>query len=310
MQSLLLVVLAISLAFTTSIAFASTNGLMKEVIVNEEMQVYVLGFEEVPPTDIMQFPGRKQIDVQLIIKNSEPSPRVFNLFFARMIDNAGEEYRANPLLSTILPIRIAPNDTLSGRLTFIIPSDASPSLLVWQEPDASKITVDLSKAKDPADPILQSDWILTSNKGKTFADGRSELIIHEELMSISPKVYLVEISIRNMSDKIIKYSPAYAFVKDDVGRLYPIDLQNIGALKNPLREGQLKPGESVRGTLLFVLPDDVEKVMLIYDEEIGLGSYFVAPEFPFAILALLLSIFVIVSMRLYAKGALLQRLRL
>lgn len=309
MQKLLLL-FVISLAFSTSTAFASTSGLMKEVIANEEMQVYVLGVEEVPPTDIIQFPGRKQIDVQLIIKNSEPNPRIFNLFFARMIDKTGGEYKANPLLSTILPVRIASNDTLSGRLTFIIPPDVSPSLLVWQEPDVSKITVDLTKAKDPADPILLSDWVLTSNKGKKFADGRSELIIHDELMSISPKVYLVEISIRNTSDEIIKYSPAYAFVKDDVGRLYPIDLQNIGALKNPLREGQLKPGESIRGTLLFVLPDDVKKVMLIYDEEIGMGSYFAVPEFPFAIIAMMLSILVIISMRLFAKGALLRHLKL
>ncbi|MFQ5941332.1 MAG: DUF4352 domain-containing protein [Nitrososphaerales archaeon] len=283
---------------TVSQAFAQTSGLIKEVINNEEMQIYVYNVEEeIKDPNI----ATKQLDVELIIKNINPNARFFTPFFVRLIDDDGNEYKAGPLLGTILPVRIASNDILNGRFTFIMPTNSIPSLLVWDEPDASKVMVDLTETKEPADPVLESDWFLTSNKGKIVADGRSELLIHDELMSISPKVYAVDLSIKNTSNDVISYSPAFAFVKDEKGYLYPIDLQNIGALTNPLIDGELKPGESVRGMLLFSLPDDVNKVMLIYDEEIGKGSYFAIPEFTSVSVILLSSITVIILMRLCVK---------
>ncbi|MEM3084266.1 MAG: DUF4352 domain-containing protein [Nitrososphaerales archaeon] len=291
----LLLLLTVCITSTVPTAFASTDGSIKEVVSNEKMQIYVYNLKEGPwgPND----PTKKQVDIELVVKNSEPSARVFNLFFVRLLDNLGQEYRANPLQSTILPVRIAPNDILNGRFTFVMPDDVIPTTLIWEEPDSSKITVDLTRIKDPEDPVLKSDWILTPNKGRKFSDGRSELVIHDELMSISPRIYIVEISIKNISNEIIRYSPSYAFAKDDKGRLYPIDLQNIGALKNPLLSGELKPGERVRGTLLFSLLDDADKAMFIYDEDIGLGSYFVAPEFPIIALILVSSIAVVILTR-------------
>lgn len=289
-----LLVFAMCIIFTTSAAFAS-SGSMNEVVENDSMQVYVYAVTERPTEAGATL---RTIDVELIVKNVEPSARVFNLFFAKMADDTGREHNANPLMSTILPIRIASNDILNGRLTFTIPMDAAPALLVWAEPDEDRITVDLTSVKDPSDPILQSNWTLNSKKGITLGDGRTELTIHEEAMSISPTMYLVDISLKNLSKERITYSSAYAFVKDEAGYLYPMDVQNIGLLNNPLLSGELEPGQSARGAILFLLPDHVNRVMLIYDEETGLGSYFaVVPEFPFALVALISSISFIIIMK-------------
>jgi len=290
---------ALCMIFSVYPASASTSGSVKEIIANEEMQIYVYDLKEVPLPDPQN--ANKQVDVELIIKNVEPNARIFNIFFVRMIDDKGKEYMADPLRYSILPVRIPPNDILNGKLTFVMPANAVPSLLIWEEPDTSKLTVDLIKAKEPGDPVLESDWILTSNKGKTLADGRSVLTIHDDLMSVSPKVYAIEISIKNTSNEIIHYSPSYAFVKDDKGHMYQSDLQNINVLKNPLLNGELKPGESVKGMILFSLPDDVIKLMFIYDEKIGKGSYFAVPEFPIVILVLTSTVFVAMLMKLYAR---------
>ncbi|MEM2759947.1 MAG: hypothetical protein QXW73_04065, partial [Nitrososphaerales archaeon] len=114
----LLLLLTVCITSTVPTAFASTDGSIKEVVSNEKMQIYVYNLKEGPwgPND----PTKKQVDIELVVKNSEPSARVFNLFFVRLLDNLGQEYRANPLQSTILPVRIAPNDILNGRFTFVM----------------------------------------------------------------------------------------------------------------------------------------------------------------------------------------------
>lgn len=83
-----------------------------------------------------------------------------------------------------------------------------------------------------------------------------------------------------MGDGIVLYNPSFTFVKDQYGNMYPADLQNLHLMNNPLKRGELKNGEEVRGEILFLLPDTVSKVMFIYDEGIGKGSYFAVPELP------------------------------
>ncbi len=294
----ILLIVAISTVLATSLAFASNTGSIKEIVGNQEMQIYVY---EMTEAILTEHNTTKQVDVGMIIKNIEPNARSFNHFFVRMIDSKGNQYGVDPLQKGILPIRIPSDDILKGKMTFIVPNNTIPTLFVWKESDTLEITVELTSTKIPADQPLQSDWILTSNKGKTYTDGRSELTIHQELMSSSSKAYVIDISIKNTSNETIHYSPFYAFVKDDKGRLYPIDVQNLFSLDNPLRNGELEPGSTVRGMLLFFLHDDVKNVMFIYDERIGKGSYFSVPEFPFTIFILLSSVFIVIIAGLYAK---------
>ena len=257
-------------------SFATTTGSINEVVSNEKMQIYVADVKEA------EFGGQnKRVDVEVIFKNIEPGARVFNPFFAKLIDADGNESKASPLLGTILPIRIPSNDILKGRLTFPVPNDASISLLVWEEFEGTKLTIDLTKIKSPADPVPKSDWVLSSNKGRIFADDRTQLTIHDEHLNKSPTFYLVDISIKNLGTSTISYNLGFTFVKDQDGNLYPADIQNFQLMNNPLKKGELKRGEEVRGEILFLLPDTVSNVMFIYDESLGRGSYFVAPEFPF-----------------------------
>ncbi|MFQ5969796.1 MAG: DUF4352 domain-containing protein [Nitrososphaerales archaeon] len=270
-------------------SFATTTGLVNEVVTNEQVQIYVIDVREAEFGE-----KKKRVSVEVIFKNIEPGARVFNPFFTKLIDADGNERQASPLMGTILPIRIASNDILKGRLAFVLPNDATTSSLVWEEFEGTKLTVDLTKIKSPADPVLKSDWVLSSNKGRIFSDDRTQLTINDELLNKSPTFYLVDISIKNLGTAIILYNPTYTFVKDQDGNLYPADIQNFHLMNNPLKRGELKQGEEVRGEILFLLPDTVSKVMFIYDESLGRGSYFVAPEFPFTQVIILTSLITIV----------------
>lgn len=258
----------------TGNSFASPSGSMREVVSNEKMQLYVTSIE------------RKDVDhegkgvyVEVVLKNLEPNPRAFNLFFAKVLDPKGNEIKASPFLSSIIPVRIPPNDILRGELVFAVPNDFDASKLVWEEFDKSMITVDLNSIKNPPDPVPTSDITLSSNKGKMLSDGRTQLTIHDDLLNKSPSYYIVDLSLKNLSKEPLKYTVTYFFLKDQDGVLYPPDLTNFQSMKNPIKQGELKEGEEVRGEVLFALPSNVSNIMLIYDESLGLGSYFAVPEF-------------------------------
>ena len=284
MLSILLILLFVVLL---DHSFATTTGLMNEVVGNEQMQIYIIDVKEA------EIGENKRVDVEVTFKNIGAVARVFNPFFSKLIDADGNEYKASPLLGTILPVRIPSNDILNGILTFPVPTDARISSIVWEEFEGTKLTVDLTKIKSPADPVPKSDWVLSSNKGRIFADDRTQLTINDERLNKSPTFYLIDISIQNLGTAIISYNPTFTFVKDQDGNLYPADIQNFHLMNNPLKKGELKQGEEVRGEILFLLPDTVNSVMFIYDESLGRGSYFAVPELPFTQVTILATLIMI-----------------
>jgi hypothetical protein len=264
---------------------ASNTGIVNEVVSNDHMQLYVVS---------VKYEDRggqnKLANVEVILKNTESETRIFNPFFAKAVLSSGYEEKANPLYGTIQPIRIAPNDTLRGILAFPIPKDETVTMLIWEE-SAEKLTVDITKSKNPADTALKSEWVLSSNKGMVLSDSMTQLTIHDDVLdkTAEPAFYLVDISIKNLGSEIKTYSSTFAFVKDQEGYLYPSDIQNLNLLNNPLGKGQLIQGGEVRGQILFLLPTNVRNVMFIYDENLGTGSYFM-PEFPYHMLILITSV--------------------
>jgi hypothetical protein len=90
-----------------------------------------------------------------------------------------------------------------------------------------------------------------------------------------------------LNNEPLKYTVTSFFLKDQDGVLYPPDLTNFQSMNNPIKQGELKEGEEVRGQVLFILPDNVSNVMLIYDESLGLGSYFAVPEFSVLVYAVM-----------------------
>jgi hypothetical protein len=281
LASALVVVILLPL---TGNSFASTAGSVNEVVSNEKMQIYVIKAEN------LKFEQGDTVDVTLILKNLDDKPRAFNLFFAKVIDTDGNEWKASPLLGTIAPVHIPPNDILKGVLVFPL-SNGKVTTFVWDEPDESTITIDLTHTKDPPDAMPKSDYILSSNKGQVVFDSRTQLTVNDELLHREPgfTYYIVDVSIKNLGKEPSSYNFAFFFVKDQDGNMYPTSLEYFQYLKNPLKKGNLDPNMEIRGEVLFPLPDTVTNVMLIYDEGFGTASYFAVPEFPMLLIPMILA---------------------
>jgi hypothetical protein len=274
--TLCLVLLIFPLLITNS--SAETEGAINEVVGNDEMQIYVLGINQTAataggPADLFR--------IFVILKNVEHDPRMFISTFAKVIDSNGNEHKNAPLLGNILPIRIAHNDILTGVISFPVPIDATINTLVWQEFEGTRLTVDLTRTKSPPDLAPKSDIIPSPNKGSILSDGKAQITIHDELLAKNPAYYLIDISIKNIGADIVKYNPSFMYVKDQDGNMYPADIQNFDLMNKPLKRGELNQDQEVRGEVLFLLPETVNNVMFIFDENIGLGSYLYTPEFPF-----------------------------
>jgi len=269
--------ISISIAILAMIpeSFASRSGYMNEIIGDEFMQIYVIGVDE-------QYPKgeNKLVYIDVLLKNEESIPRKFNPSFAKLIDSDSKEHEASPLLGTMVQARIPHSDVFRGKLVFSMPNYTRPSMLVWQELDRPPLMVDLTSTKVPPDPMLESAWEPIVSKGTVLSDDRSEIVINGEQWNKFPKLYALDLTIRNVGNETIKYSPTFFFVKDQDRRLFPVDLFQLGSLSNPLLKGDLEPGKEVRGQIIFSLPDSTSRVMLIYDENLGTGSYLVTPEFP------------------------------
>ena len=278
---------------------AATSGAINEVVNNDQMEIYVLATNRTAaepggPMDLFRLFVR--------LKNLEDDPRMFISTFSKVIDSNGNEHKNAPLLGNILPIRIAHNDILTGVLSFPVPIGATINTLVWQESEATRLTVDLTRTKSPPDLAPKSDIIPSPNKGRILSDGRTQITIHDELLEKNPAYYIVDISIKNIGSgtDVVKYNPSFMYVKDQDGNMYPADIQNFDLMNKPLKRGELGPGQEVRGEVLFLLPETVDSVMFIFDENIGLGSYLYTPEFPYQGMVLIASITV---------GMILTRLR-
>ncbi len=270
---------------------AETEGAINEVVSNDEMQIYVLGTNQTAgkggPRDLFS--------VYVILKNIEPGPRMFVSTFAKVIDSNGNELKSSPMLGNVFPIRIAHNDILTGVISFSVPNNATINTLIWQESEGARLAVDLTRTKSPPDFAPKSDIVLSPNKGKVLSDGRTQITIHDELLKKNPAYYLIDISIKNiepltLNPEPVKYNPSFMYVKDQDGNMYPADIQDFDKMNKPLKRGELRPGEEVRGEVLFLLPETVNSVMFIFDENIGLGSYLYTPEFPYHGMVLIASI--------------------
>jgi len=285
--ALCLVLLIFPLLITNS--SAESTGAINAVVSNDEMQIYVLGTNQTAAS------AGGQADlfrIFVILKNVEDDPRMFIATFSKVIDSNGNEHKNAPLLGNILPIRIAHNDILTGVISFPVPIGATINTLVWQESEATRLEVDLTRTKSPPDLAPKSDIIPSPNKGRILSDGKTQITINDELLQKNPAYYLVDISIKNIGSgmDIVKYNPSFMFVKDQDGNMYPADIQNFDLMNKPLKRGELSPGQEVRGEVLFLLPETVDNVMFIFDENIGLGSYLNTPEFPFYGMVLIASI--------------------
>jgi len=243
-----------------------TRGFVNEAVGYAGTELYVVEASQTLDTN-------KTISATIILKNHGTGPRTFDPASFKLKDLDGNEYEADPMKSTLKKVKIQAGDIVRGTLNFELSAEAIADLLIYQDVRGVRLNVDLTNIKLPPDDEPSSIFGTGSNVGKKLIDGNMELtILDEKFLESAPQQYVITVSIKNLSDKSIKYDQAYAYVKDVMGNVYTPSEQ--GSFN-----GELNARQSVTGQILFIVPSNVDSAIFVYDD-VATGSYFIVPEFP------------------------------
>jgi outer membrane protein assembly factor BamB len=218
-----------------------------------------------------------EVSIEVVIKNIDTSFRNFEPNSFTFIDAGGAEYKPDPEKSTLRNVRVQSNDVIRGTLFF---KSNTAVELVYQDVRGVKLNVDLTKTKNPPDQV-PVPWLMPgSNTGKKIIGDKLELtILDEKFLESDPQKYVIRISLKNKSTDEIKYDQSFAYIKDTDGNVYLPDTSSAFA-------GTLKQDQTVNGEIWFIVPSNVSSVAFVYDD-LATNSYFVVPEFPLAIIAII-----------------------
>lgn len=246
------------------------KGIVGQVVGNEKAQFYVrhVNITEHDRSGIQhsatEETGLKIVDVSVIFKNINSGQQPFDPNDIRLVDSESREYL--PDTGPFFSINLPPNDILSWNAEFKIPPTSNVSKIYFTPYartiyEDTRLTIDLTKSKNPGENPPTSSWILSSNKGNKMNNGQLEITTNDE--RYFGKTYVIDVTIKNIGNTPIRYGPSYFYVKNAEGFAYEYD--SFSKLLN-LHSGILPPGEIVRGDIAFDVGGSGPSMMIIFDQ--------------------------------------------
>ncbi|MCB0196672.1 MAG: DUF4352 domain-containing protein [Anaerolineae bacterium] len=257
----------------------------------------VLGWEEVSPNDFAKpDEGKKFIAVEMLIVNQSDSPAsISSLLQMSLKDETGQNYDADLMAGTAADSasvdgELSPGERVRGKSAFQVPESIQGLQFVFDESifGAGKIFVNLGNAPislEPPTEVAGETQQQAYSVGDIVSIGDSTLVVlgWEE---VSPndfakpdegkKFIAVEMLIVNQSDSPASISSLLQMtIKDSTGQSYDPDLMVGTAIDNASVDGELSPGERMRGKIGFQVPTDVQSLQFVFDAEVfGTGKIF------------------------------------
>ena len=246
------------------------RGFVNEAVGYGGTELYVVEVSEIRDTN-------KTIVANVILKNHDAEPRIFDPSSFKLKDLSGNEYNADLTTSTLKNVKIQAGDIIRGILNFEIANESVADLLIYQDVKGVRLNINLTNVKLPPDNEPASIFQPGPNAGKKLISENIELtILDEKFLESDPQQYVITVSIKNLSNGSIKYDQTYAYIKDEMGTVYTPTQGSFS--------GELGAKQTVTGEILFIVPSYVDSVIFVYDD-VATGSYFVVPEFPLATIA-------------------------
>lgn len=269
-----------------------------DVIQLGDVALAVLGWSRPEGTPFAQpEPGKTFVAVELLALNQ--SDRSANLStLAQMSLKDGEDRRYTIDLLAAMAVRgsapdgeLLPGERIRGSVGFQVPAEAAGLTFVFDgglftsgkvfvelgpEPVASEAPAALAGAAAlPAGavgaPIVAGDLTLRVNAvsspaGTQFAKPAAGM-----------RFVVVDLSITNTGSTAATLSTMLQMkLKDADGRQYPVDVLALTAAGGAAPEGELAPGETVRGPVGFQVPADTAGLVFVFDGNVfGAGKVFV-----------------------------------
>jgi hypothetical protein len=270
-----------------------------DVVAIGDHVLVVLGWENVQPTDFSKpDAGKKFVAVELlVVNNSQSAMSVSSLLQMSMKDETGQKYDPDFMASTAIDTanvdgELSPGEKVRGKVGFQVAENAPGLQFVF---DASvfgtgKVFVNLGaepvKIEPPAELVGETAQ-QTFNVGDVVAMGTTNLTVNEVLYPAGDqfnqpnagfKFIVVDLTIENLNATAITVSTIFQMsVKDSSSQKYDVDLMASMASGGSSPDGEIAPGEKLRGQVGFQVPVDATGLVFVFDAEVwGSGKVFVA----------------------------------
>ena len=259
----------------------------------------VLGWDLYPGGS--QFPpqeGFKHLAVDIMLANQGNDPFEFSPGNSMTVkDLSGNVYYMNSISGYITGRdspdgEMIPGEILRGMVGFQVPEDQVEFVLILEpdQDDLGEISVNLGSTPQFLDPPLDLDLELQQ---KIYQLGDSAEILGQVIQVIGVtypadeeitrpqegyKSIVVEILIENQGDKTLYFTgPDQLYLKDSSGQKYSDDSLALPAGSDDHVIGSLEPGESIQGRMAFLVPQDADGLIFVFDPDMfELGKVFLA----------------------------------
>jgi len=280
-------------------AVTQQNYKVGDVVSIGDHVLVVLGWENVQPNDFSKpDAGKKFVAVELlIVNNSQSAMSVSTLLQMSMKDDTGQKYDVDFMASSAIGGasvggELAPGEKVRGKVGFQVPENATGLQFVF---DASvfgsgKVFVDLGAEPVTVEPpanIAGETSQQTYNVGDVIAIGTTNLTVNQVLYPAGDdfnkpkagfKFLVVDITIENTGATAISVSSLLQMsVKDSSGQEFDVDLMASVASGGTPPDGEIAPGEKLRGQVGFQVPENATGLVFVFDADVwGSGKVFVA----------------------------------
>ena len=242
-------------------------------------------------------PDQRFIAVELLLLNQgAQAANLSTMAQMSLKDDADRRYTVDLLAAMAIggaapEGELAPGEQLRGTVGFQVPSAASGLTFVFDgglfnsgkifialgpaptsvEPPAALASTTAPQAAAVGAPITVGDLTLTIN-GVSSPEG-SQFAQPAE----GKRFVVVDLSITNSGSQAANVSTMLQMkLKDASGRQYTLDLLATTAEGGAAPEGELAPGETVRGPVGFQVPSDASGLLFVFDGNVfGAGKTFI-----------------------------------
>jgi hypothetical protein len=272
-----------------------------DVIHIGDANLVVLGWEVVEG-DQFNSPdeGKQFISVDLIIVNtSESAGNVSSMLQMTLRDETAQKYDVDLMASVAAGNsapdgEISPGERVRGRVGFQVPEDHGDLTFVYDADvfGTGKVFVNLGSEPMLVNPpaSLEGETAQeTFSIGDVVQMGDIQMVVNEVTFPVGDqynkpdegdKFVAVDLTFENTGTTAQNMSSMLQMsLKDASGQTYDVDLMAQAAAGGSSPEGELAPGERLRGQVGFQVPEDAEGLVFVFDADVfGHGKVFVSLE--------------------------------
>jgi hypothetical protein len=265
------------------------SGKVGDVIQSGSITLFVMGWENVSPLQYLNpESGNKFISTDCVVVNSGALPLALHSFSLYLKDETGQKYEQNTSASMAVgggpqSIELSPGERLWIRQGFQIPETRAGFQFIFDpvEKYAGKIFVDLGSEPGLVHPpanlpgeqtlqIHQPDQTVVAG-GLAISINAVNYSMGGEYIKPKPgnKFVVVDVTIENQSSSNIKVMIyGQMALKDSRGWVTFPTPSALIAPNEATPDGDLVPGEKIRGNVGFEILEDATGLVLMFDEDI------------------------------------------